>query len=239
MVGEWYCNGLATGQGVSWWERALVTIDENGVFSGNTTDSDGETGPVSGTMHLSSSGQVTPMMPGQHLLTANASGIGGGGLVSSDGAVFFSYPSDSEGFTAFTPGAALTLTALADSRSIVAWSGDCASTGGTSEVATCTAATTTGGAKGITALFSLKPVRIAETMAYFTTVQGACDAATNNQNIQIQTGTYNEDLNLTNTNAVLLKGGYNPDFSPGSSWSAIDGTLTISGGPVTIDHLEI
>jgi hypothetical protein len=76
-------------------------------------------------------------------------------------------------------------------------------------------------------------------MVYFTSVQGACDVATNNQTVQIQTATFHEDLVLANPNAILLKGGCNPDFSPGSNWSTIDGTVTISGGALTVDNIII
>lgn len=238
LVGDWDCNSLATGPGEPWWERATITIGANGAFSGSATDSSLETYPINGAIVLSDSGFAAPLIPGQFLLTAGASGNGGGTISSGDGRVFFSYPTNDEGIAGIDQGATVTLSAIADNLSTASWFGDCSSTGGSTTVATCTI-TSVNDAKSVSALFTRRTVRIAETSAYYTLIQTAYDEATNDQTVQIQATDFNENLILANPEAVSLKGGFNADFSTNSDWTTVTGTVTISGAPVTVENIAI
>lgn len=238
LAGDWDCNSLATGPGEPWWERAAITIGANGAFSGSATDSSLETYPLSGSIVLNGSGFAAPLMPGQFLLTAGASGTGAGTVASGDGSVFFSYPTNDEGIAAIDQGATLTLSAVADNLSSASWFGDCSSTGGSAAVATCTI-TSMNAAKSVSALFARRMVRIAETSAYYTLIQTACDEAAANQTVQIQATDFNEDLILANPVAVTLEGGFDAGFSANPGWTTVTGTITISGGPVTMENLAI
>lgn len=238
LVGNWDCNSLATGPGEPWWERSSITISANGSFSGSATDSSQETYSINGDIVLNESGFVAPLMPGQFLLTAGASGTGAGTVSSGDGKVFFSYPTNDEGITALDQGATLTLSAVADNLSSASWFGDCSTTGGSAAVATCTI-TSINAAKNVSALFTRRMVRIAETSAYYTSIQTAYDAATTNQTVQLQATDFSENLILANPNAVSLKGGYNADFSAHPGLTTVTGTVTISGGRVTVENITI
>ncbi len=59
LAGTWEVNGLASGPGAPWWERARITIATDGSFTGTATDSAGGGGSVSGAFSISSSGVVT------------------------------------------------------------------------------------------------------------------------------------------------------------------------------------
>lgn len=59
LAGTWESNGLASGPGAPWWERATITIASDGAFAGNTAESDGGSGLISGTFNISSQGFIT------------------------------------------------------------------------------------------------------------------------------------------------------------------------------------
>jgi len=82
-------------------------------------------------------------------------------------------------------------------------------------------------------------VRIAETSAYYTSIQTAYDEAATNQTVQIQATDFNEDLILANPVAVTLEGGFDAGFSANPGWTTVTGTVTISGGPVTVENIAI
>ncbi len=84
------------------------------------------------------------------------------------------------------------------------------------------------------------PVAIANsTPAYYPLLQNAYDAALSGDTIESQAGTITGDLNCNSNISVVLQGGYNCGYSTISSYSVINGTLTISGGPVTVDYIKI
>ena len=59
LEGTWKSHGLASGPGAPWWERGTVTIASDGTFTAITTDSDGGGGNPSGTLSISSGGEIT------------------------------------------------------------------------------------------------------------------------------------------------------------------------------------
>jgi hypothetical protein len=240
LVGTWDSNSLASALNFGWWERATITIAADGSFSGTAAYSDDATPQyISGTMAISSGGVVTPLVPGQYLLTAAANGYGSGIVTSSAGDINYLYPSSAYGAAAFNAGTlSIILTANASADSVASWSGNCSSTGGTPGAATCTIALMNG-TKNTTVLFAKKPVRVAESASYYTAIQTAYNSAGINQTIQIQATGFTENLSLANTNSVHLKGGYSADFSSNPDWTTITGLQTFTGAPVTIEKLII
>jgi hypothetical protein len=82
------------------------------------------------------------------------------------------------------------------------------------------------------------PVRIAGgSPQYYSMLQDAYYAAGSGDTVQAQALDFVEDLILNRSVPVTIRGGYNCDYSTNGQNSAIDGTLTIRGGTVTIDHL--
>lgn len=59
LQGTWESNGLASGPGAPWWERAHVTIAADGSFTASTTESNGGGDTFQGSFSLSSAGIVT------------------------------------------------------------------------------------------------------------------------------------------------------------------------------------
>lgn len=59
LVGNWEIQSLAAGPGAPWWGRGPITIAENGSFSGNFVESDGNTDPISGTFAITTAGVVS------------------------------------------------------------------------------------------------------------------------------------------------------------------------------------
>jgi hypothetical protein len=59
LAGNWASNGLASGPGAPWWERASITVLADGSFSGSATDSSDSTENISGTFNITSGGIIT------------------------------------------------------------------------------------------------------------------------------------------------------------------------------------
>jgi len=59
LEGTWESNSLATGPGSPWWERGSYLIQDDGSFTGTSTDSNGSNQNLSGTFHISPTGIVT------------------------------------------------------------------------------------------------------------------------------------------------------------------------------------
>jgi hypothetical protein len=64
LTGTWELNALDSGAGAGW-QRAAITVDRHGKFTGSFTDSNGITNSKKGTMSISSTGAVscTPNCP--------------------------------------------------------------------------------------------------------------------------------------------------------------------------------
>jgi hypothetical protein len=177
------------------------------------------------------------------LLTANADGNGMGSVSLDIGGISYSYPLASTGSAMLDSGTTVTLTATPNAGSTVAWSGACSSTGGTPPSATCTISSMTS-AKTVTADYRLascgfQPVKNDVTSLYYWTIQAAYNAAISPQSVQIQAGDFAEDLLLANTEQVKLSGGYSCSYSLDSGITKVHGVMTIKGGAVTVENVEI
>ncbi|HTZ17084.1 MAG TPA: hypothetical protein VMB78_01460, partial [Dissulfurispiraceae bacterium] len=73
---------------------------------------------------------------------------------------------------------------------------------------------------------------------YYTTLHDAYREAAADDSILIQAMKFTEDLSLDG-NDVTLRGGYECGFASNPGRSTIKGTLTISGGTVTIENIVI
>ena len=141
-----------------------------------------------------------------------------------------------------------TLTATANTGDNVTWPGNCDSTlGNGTGAGTCTINAGISASKNVTATFTstdcaTKDVKNANTSVYYNTVQSGYSAAQSTHAILMRAIAFLEDLLLNNTNAVVLKGGYDCDYnSNNGSYTTINGKLTISGGTgrVTVEKLIV
>ncbi len=84
------------------------------------------------------------------------------------------------------------------------------------------------------------PVRIAAaTPVYFSTVQAAYDETDDGDTIQGQSSTLNEGLSFDLNKSVILDGGYDCGYTAVSGKTVINGSMTISGGTVTIGNFKL
>jgi hypothetical protein len=97
-----------------------------------------------------------------------------------------------------------------------------------------TVTTTKGGYMDVTQCGNL-PARIAESGSPYPSIQSGYNALDEGEQLRIQALNFTENLTLANVNAVSLQGGYDCGFSEILDYAVIHGSLTISGGPVTID----
>ncbi len=80
------------------------------------------------------------------------------------------------------------------------------------------------------------PARVVGTTTnYYSTLQAAYDSASDNETIQAQALTaFTENLNINRSVSVTIEGGYNCDYSSNTGNTELKGTMTISGGTLTI-----
>ncbi len=83
-------------------------------------------------------------------------------------------------------------------------------------------------------------VRIAgESAEYFTTLQDAYDSAVQGDSIQVQNTVLTDDLIANRNISITITGGYSCDFSAVTGNTEIAGTLTISDGMISLEHLVV
>jgi hypothetical protein len=63
LVGTWDGNSLASGPGAPWWERAALTIYQDGAFTASTTESTGSKNTISGRFAISPDEVITVQGP--------------------------------------------------------------------------------------------------------------------------------------------------------------------------------
>jgi probable HAF family extracellular repeat protein len=84
-----------------------------------------------------------------------------------------------------------------------------------------------------------KLVKLGGASPYYTAIQSAYNSASNGQPLLIRASNFTENLLLQGNSQVMLQGGYNCDFSSNPGLTTLTGSLTITGGPVTIENLLI
>jgi hypothetical protein len=83
------------------------------------------------------------------------------------------------------------------------------------------------------------PVKIEGMDSYFTTLRNAYALATNGMSLQMQALEFAEDLTMQNSASVILKGGYECNYSSNPGVSVVRGKVTVGGGTVTISNIVI
>lgn len=71
---------------------------------------------------------------------------------------------------------------------------------------------------------------------YYSTLQGAYDAALDEEIIQAPAVIFTENLNINQNKTVTLEGGYDCDFTANTGNTELKGTMTISGGTVKVKN---
>lgn len=74
---------------------------------------------------------------------------------------------------------------------------------------------------------------------YYYTLQEAYDACSPGETIQIQALTFYEDLLCDQNVNIRLSGGYDVNYSGNTSYTTINGTLTITNGTVELENIII
>ncbi|MCM2356858.1 MAG: choice-of-anchor D domain-containing protein [Geobacteraceae bacterium] len=76
-------------------------------------------------------------------------------------------------------------------------------------------------------------------LAYFPTLQAACDAVQDGEVVQSQALTFTESLNINLSGSVTLNGGYSPDYAANTGLTVITGTLTVTNGVVIVNNVSL
>ena len=179
----------------------------------------------------------------QYSLTANAAGNGWGAVTSSIGGIGYSYPAASTGNAQLNYGATVTLTATAV-NSTVAWSGNCSTTGGTSDAATCSI-TSVEAPLTVIATLSANPAtaKIDGDASVYYTINSALDAITTpGKTLRTRALVFVEDVIMASPVAILIKGGYTDEAfttQATASRTAIDGSLKIKNGTLRVERLSL
>lgn len=134
----------------------------------------------------------------------------------------------------------VTLTASADEYMIFSgWSG-----GGCSGTAPCTITLT--GNISVNATFDndtahmvYVPGAVPGTGTYYTTLQSAYDGADPGSTVSAWAISYLENLTCGMDKSILLKGGYDQEYTSQTGYTTLDGVLTIGRGVLTVDRLIV
>jgi uncharacterized repeat protein (TIGR02543 family) len=86
---------------------------------------------------------------------------------------------------------------------------------------------------------SAPPVRIYETVAGYSDIQGAYDHCEDGDTIEAWDGLRGLDLVFNNPISVKLIGGYNSTFTSNSGGTLVSGSIEISGGSIVIANVII
>jgi len=96
--------------------------------------------------------------------------------------------------------------------------------------------------KDLTANFTtcLFPIRVdGIPPVYYPTIQQAVTAAEPGETVQVQAGTFIENIDVNNDVLMILKGGYGCNFSTVIGTTTLRGNITINLGTVVIEDFEI
>jgi hypothetical protein len=112
------------------------------------------------------------------------------------------------------------------------WGGDCSGT------AECGLSMTVD--RDVTALFSFDTAHKSRVGAsYYSTLQGACDAADPGETIKAWSTVYAESLNCALSDNVTLRGGFNGAYTSNTGMTTIHGHLTVHSYALTLENIVI
>jgi len=166
-------------------------------------------------------------------LNLTVSGTGSGTVMSSPTGMAANVSSSAS----FATGTTIALHALAAEFSFCsAWQGDCAINGDGDCVVTMNAT------RNVAAVFSrdlAHMTRIAETSAYYPTIQAAYDSAPAGGTVKVWGASFTENLAADQDKAVFFRGGYNSGYTGNFGFTVLKGALKIKKGVLTVDRLVI
>ncbi len=168
-------------------------------------------------------------------LSITVSGSGAGEIDSSPSGIACSYPLQSGFCWAYFTNPSVSLNAVSSPGSrFSGWGGACAACAANPCIVILNSS------KNCSAGFALLMVIIdGNPSVRYATIQEAYDAAANDALLKARVGTTSEDILLDRDRKVTIKGGYNSNFSSQSGFTAIDGSLTVGAGELTVADLKI
>ena len=167
-------------------------------------------------------------------LSVTLAGSGGGSVNSSPSGIACSSGSSSGCASSFTNGDPVTLTAIADWKSVfTGWGVPC------SGIGTCNI--TLNGDSGVTATFAVngQATILGHTITEYGSLQDAYNAATNSSIVAAHVYTFIENLTLDRDIAVTLDMGKGDLYLSPVGYTTLQGSLTIGKGTATIKNLII
>jgi hypothetical protein len=94
--------------------------------------------------------------------------------------------------------------------------------------------------KSVTASFGSSSWGVDVAGSYFTSIQGAYDAAYAGDILKVRSMSFSENLIFNIGDTIILKGGYDCTFTTNAgNFSTIHGALTISDGTVEVQKIII
>lgn len=90
---------------------------------------------------------------------------------------------------------------------------------------------------GICTVVCSDPVKIAGTSTYYSSIQSAYNSALDGAVIQIMETEFTENIYAGRGITVTLKGGYDCGYTTQAGYSTINGSITLTGGPVIFDRI--
>jgi len=175
--------------------------------------------------------QSLSVTTGNATLTITTAGTGSGTVNSSPTGIACESGISAGCSASFVNGTAVTLTAAPDWKSdFISWAIGCSGTGIACNL-------TLNGDSGVTATFSLKPLVKSPESTYFATIQDAYNASSGGI-FKLRDQTFSEDLLFNLPISLSLYCGMNDTWNQ-AGYTALNGTLTIANGSVTISNLII
>jgi chitinase len=80
------------------------------------------------------------------------------------------------------------------------------------------------------------PVKIGGTQQYYSTLQEAYDSAVSGDTIHCHATEFDENITIDRNIPVILKGGYDCDFTAGSGVTTLNGSLSLDSGKLAIEN---
>lgn len=210
-----------------------ATPDSNNVFTGWSGKGCSGTGACTVTMNADKT--VTATFNKNYSLNVDVSGTGGGTVTLTPP----SMACNTDCSSIYVSNDQVVLTATPYEYSVFSgWTnGPCTGTGSCSLLMTANTTVTASFNKDIQHQVKFN---VGSTPYYFSTIQGAYNAAASGTNIQLWGTEFTENVICGNAKTIVLQGGYNQDFSAVSGKTTLKGKLTVnSGSRLNVNNLTI
>ncbi len=187
------------------------------------------------------SNQVSKTISGgtaqQYSIAVTKGGTGSGTVTSSPAGI----SCGSACSASYSSGSAVTLTSTPVSGSTFSsWSGACVGNGTQCTLTINANTSVTANFAPQSAACAGQPVRLARTTPlYYSSIQAAYNAAADGDVIEMQAAVLTGDVDINRNVSVILKGGYDCDFSTYVHNTIIDGILILDGGSFIADGIEV